>query len=495
MFVSSYSLASVSNCEDSWSLPPSVGLPINFKLKRFVEVLTTKEKQDILTRSYSMKQAQRQAVLSPTEQTSLFQDAESLNCSQHSGKVLEYYCEECAILICGKCMLEKHRHHEGVEYASDLLPGHITKMLKHLATVNTTLTVSKAMLDSLRSNMDEIKRAGEEAGTTVKGYFESVHRLLREREAAVLEEIDKSVSKKEKIILRQQQQIQEAADQLQKCMETVKNIEENRADDVRVLREEKSIRNRVEDHKNQLELVVANIKIKGGQIFTSPFNPDAYFEAQCKTVGEHPYQRPHESVGAEPSFDENTDFVPPLPPDSRPRQRVSNLSMRNPSPSPSTDSFKSFQPYSSFTSVRVRKDSSSSSLYDRPYALYDRPRSGPYDNDEVILMPCLEISPKQLLGASPRMGSVYPNGVCIGKPDSLIVTDSRNGILRILTPTGKCLDSVILESKGDGNMVEPTAVTTNEEGIIFVIIKGTSCKVQKYSPNGKYSCIIVTTKP
>ena len=481
-------MASVSNCVDSWSLSLYVGLPINFKLKRFVEVLTTKEKQDILTRSYSMKQAQRQAVLSPTEQHSLCQDTKSLNCSQHSGRVLEYYCEECAVLICGKCMLERHRHHEGVEYASDILPGHITKMLKHLATVNTTLTVSKTMLDSLHSNMNEIKKAGEEAATTVKGYFDNVHRLLREREAAVLEEIDKSVSKKEKIILRQQQQIQEATNELQKCMEEVSNIEENRADDVRVLREEKSIRNRVEDHKNKLELVVANIKIKGGQLFTSPFNSDAYFEAQCKTVGEHPYQRPHEPVGAEPPCVENTDFVPPLPPDSRPRQRT--LPMRKPSHSSSTDSLASFQAYSSFTSARLRKDSSSSSLYDRPYALYDRPRSGPYDNDEVILLPCVEITPKQLLGASPRMGTVYPNGVCIGKPDSLIVTDSRNGILRILTPTGKCLDSVILESKGDGNMIEPTAVTTNEEGIIFVIIKGTSCKVQKYSPNGKYLCTV-----
>ncbi len=386
-------------------------------------------------------------------------------------------------------MLDKHRMHQEVKYATEALPERISAMKTSLVSVEATLSVSKAFNDSLGSDLIELKNDAELVVNTVTSYFQNIHKLLQEREASLLEEISSDVSKKEKEIIKHQQSIQVATKELQKCVDHVQDIEENRKSDVKVLVEEESIKARVEHRKSQLELVVANIKIKGNQIFKSPFNADSYFEAQCKTVGENPYERPLNPLAQDDEF--YNPVPPPLSSAFRPRTR---------SMIPSETSCDSL------SSASSKSPEYSHGRFSLPSFNYSRNRfSGFYENEDIsdsdcLAPPYLEITSRQLLGSSPRLASVFPNGVCVGKPDCLIVTDSRNGILRILTPTGKCLDSVVIESKGEGNMVEPTAVATSEEGTMYLIIRGTSNKIQKYSSSGiiiniyyNYSCMCGTS--
>ena len=373
-------------------------------------------------------------------------------------------------------MLDEHRMHQEVKYATEALPEQLAAMKTSLVFVEATLSVSKAYNDSLGSDIMELKNDAELVASTVTNYFQNIHKLLQEREASILEEISSDVSKKEEVIIKQQRSIQVATNELQKCVDHVQDIGENRKSDVKVLVEEERIKARIEHHKNQLELVVANIKIKGTQIFKSPFNADSYFEAQCKTVGENPYERPLIPLAAMSKIDEFHGPVPPPISAFRPRTRTMHPSEK------SRDSLSS--------TSSISPDCSHAGRHSLPSLNYSRNRfSGFYDNEDIfdsdsLALPYLEITSRQLLGSSPRLASIFPNGVCVGKPDCLIVTDSRNGILRILTPTGKCLDSVVIESKGEGNMVDPTAVATSEEGTMYLIIRGTSNKIQKYSSSG-----------
>ncbi len=417
-----------------------------------------------------MKQAKAANSTEPTEQL-------SLNCVIHDNKHMEYYCEQCSLLVCGKCMLDKHRMHQGVVYATEAIPKRIAVMKASLKSVKTTLGNSKTFLETLNTNITELKTNASEAATAVTNYFERVQELLQERKASLLNEISKSSTKMEKTIAKQQQSICVANDELQKCVDVVHTIEENRDSDVTVLLEEDRIRARIEHHKSQLELVIANIKIKGSQVFKSPFNSDSYFEDQCKTVGENPYQKPLATLPEDE--DQYVSMSPALSPF---RSRTQSIVPR-----------MSHDPVSPVSREQVNIRYSLPTLpRSIPSLGLTRDRSsGFYDNEDVsadlegIILPYLEITSRQLLGSSPQLASVYPNGVCIGKPDSLIVSDSRNGILKILTPTGKYLDSVVIESKGDGNLVEPTAVTTCEEGTIFLIIRGPTNKIHKYSSSGK----------
>lgn len=460
----------------------SIGLPINFKLQRFVEILSNQDKLDILSRSASAKLARMISIQAPEEQESTAE----YKCPIHEDKLLEYYCEQCKTLVCGKCMLDKHRLHEGVQYAVEAVPLHITAMKTSLVSVESTLCISRSFLDTLSTENTGFKQEAEEAAMTVKSYFENIHKLLQERETSVLKEIADQVSKRENTIAKQRQSVLEAMAELQKCVEFVKHIEDNREADISVLQEEASIRARVEHHKSHLELAIANVKVQGSQIFRSPFYVDSTFEAQCKNLGENPYQRPLPAIPPQ-SYAMYNHMAPALPQRSQSAKSLSVDSLTS-----STSSISTISPSHMRLSTRSSMPYFMESHTEEP----DR-SSGSYENDEDMdlyvdmarvytTLPSLVITSKQLLGSSPRMSSVYPNGVCVGKPDSLIVTDSRNGILRILTPTGKCLESVVVESKKDGNMVEPTALITDAEGAIYMLIRGTKNKIQKYSASGEF---------
>lgn len=373
-------------------------------------------------------------------------------------------------------MLEKHRMHQGVVYATEAIPKRIAVLKASLVSVETALGDSKIVLESLNANIVDLKTDATEAAKSVTNYFENIQKLLQERKTSFLEEISNESSRIEKNAAKKQQSIQVAMDELQKCVNDVQIIEENRDSDIAVLLEEEGIKARIEHHKSQLDVVIANIKIQGNLAFKSPFHSDTYFEDLCKTVGEHPYQKA-------PSLDvvlENDDeyismspLVFPFRPRTQSVVRRSSESIGSVSPDQANPRYS--------LPILPRSIPPLGETRDR--------FSGFYDNEDVseldIILPSLVINSRQLLGSSPQLSSVYPNGVCVGKPDSLIVTDSRNGILRILTPTGKCLDSVVIqESKGELSLIEPTAVATCEEGSIYLIIRGPSNKIHKYSSSG-----------
>ena len=82
------------------------------------------------------------------------------------------------------------------------------------------------------------------------------------------------------------------------------------------------------------------------------------------------------------------------------------------------------------------------------------------------------------------MKDVNPCGVCTGADNTIIITDVLNHCFRILTSTGRCLETIGLEGSRDGQFFEPTAVATNAAGCILVCDKQPP-RVQKFSVAGK----------
>lgn len=108
---------------------------------------------------------------------------------------------------------------------------------------------------------------------------------------------------------------------------------------------------------------------------------------------------------------------------------------------------------------------------------------------EEIVQPVFEIGPRNIGGAYYRTVSkeVLPCGVCSGRNNTIIVADIRSSSITILTNTGKCLEVVGTEGRGDGQFIEPTAVFTDNEGFILVADKGLH-KVQKFAASGESAC-------
>ena len=390
----------------------------------------------------------------------------------HASKPLEYYCEECEVLACGQCMLNAHRLHKDVKFASDALPEHISALSTMLSPTDTVIPKAEQALESLQCDAATIRRTGEDTASHVRSYFSNIQHILTERERLILDGIEAEVTDKEKVLSKKQQSIREATGEIQECKTIIQDISETRQDDIRILLEEQNLKIRVKTHLIHLESILGKIKHQGRLSFQKPFELNHAFEGQCKHLGEMK-SRPFLTSS---SSSESLESV------SAAQIRRRSAEEAGASPKKKVSKTKSAD-VNTYPMLETSLDSTyqTSSF---------RPRSQSFFEDipeAVILQPFLEIGPKQLLGSTPRSASVYPCGVCIGKPDCLIVTDSRNHMFSILTPTGKCLESIDTEKKSDGQFMEPTAVATDEDGNILMVDKGTTCRIQRYSPSGKYS--------
>ena len=199
----------------------------------------------------------------------------------------------------------------------------------------------------------------------------------------------------------------------------------------------------------------------------SPFVEDSRFEERCKGLGGRSVLRA-------------TELDSPYSPFTR------RLPMRN------RHSGSPHLPASRGSSFQSDIDPSDEDLYSiiSEHSLVGSLPSTPRMRREYtieILEPVVEIGPRSIGGAFFRTVTkeVLPCGVCSGKNNTIIVADIRSSSITILTNTGKCLEVIGTEGKGDGQFIEPTSVTTDSDGCILVADKG-QLRVQKFAASGEY---------
>ena len=426
-----------------------LGLPTNFKLKRFVEILTSEEKEEYM-KTRSVRKA------SMTSQ---------LQCSRHPERQLEYYCEPCKLLICGQCMISEHRPHGEINYAVDVLPMHIKHLQKHLPVANSVMTQGLTVIEDLRSGEAKLKKSEDERVATVENYFAEIHRTLEERERQILESFRGEVKQKVKLLAKRRQTLQGSVECVRKGMLSIEDIAESRADDIKVLIDEDSIKERLH---TQMKAVESEIKLseKSFTPLQLGFKPDPAIKMLCKSVGDDlqnggpPLVRADTSpsIGSEPNL--------PGPFKLRPH------STSNPIPTENI-----------LTTQKSRSLDSGDSPTSSPLLLHRRLNT---ISEGEVQFPVLEIGAKGMVGANKQI-TPCPFGVTLANDNNaFLVADSVNHTISILTTSGKFLDRISSEGKGDGQLLEPTAVTTDPSGNIFVVEKG-NLRIQKFSSAGKLS--------
>lgn len=103
----------------------------------------------------------------------------------------------------------------------------------------------------------------------------------------------------------------------------------------------------------------------------------------------------------------------------------------------------------------------------------------------TFLEPAAVIVTKNLIGSCNAVNA-YPFGVACTVSGSLLVSDTRHHLFRVLTPTGKCLETLGSEGKGEGQFTEPTGVAVDGEGNILVLDGKNPGRLQKFSAAGSY---------
>ena len=426
-----------------------LGLPTNFKLKRFVEILTSEEKKEFMKTLTNKKPS----------------IASQLRCSRHPERPLEYYCESCKLLICGQCMISEHRPHGDINYAINVLPQHIKRLRKYLPVAKSVMNQSLSVIETLKTDECELRQVDAERVAGVEEYFAEMHRLLEEREKQILESFQNELKQKIKLVTKRRQTLVESVECVHKSVLSIEDIAERRADDVRVLVEEDSIKERLHSRMKTVETEV-KLTQKSLTPLQLEFKPDPAMEMLCKNVG-------GDLQSSEPKFKLiRADTSPSLGKGSSQGDAVNKPRAQ------STGAI--FHP----DLLNVKRHSLETS---DPLSASQKHHLGKLTSvaEGEIQDPVYEIGAKGMVGAS-RHITPCPFGVALANDNNtFIVTDVKNHSICIVTTGGKFLDCIASEGKGDGQLLEPTAVTTDLTGNIFVVEKG-NFRVQKFSSAGEF---------
>ena len=429
----------------------SLGLPTNFKLKRFVEILTSEEKKEFMK------------ALSNKKPGAMSQ----LQCSRHPERPLEYYCETCKLLICGQCMISEHRAHGQINYAVNVLSLHIKLLRNHLPAAKSVVAQGLSAIESIESHESELKQRDEERVAEVEQYFAEMHHLLEEREREILDSFQGELRHKMKLLTKRRHILQDSIECVRKSMFSIEDVAERRADDIRVLIEEDSVKGRLHARMKTMET-----EIKSTQKSLAPlqlgFKPDPAMEMLCKSVG-------GDLQSSEPKFklvraDTSPMFGDTGNPFNKPRAHSSG---------------DVFHP----DVLNTKRGSIDSGDMSNGAQKQRQLGQMPPLTEGEIQEPVCEISAKGLVGASRNM-TPCPFGVALANDNNtFLVADIKNHNICIVTTGGKFLDRFGSEGKGDGQFLEPTAVATDPTGNIYVAEKG-SFRVQKFSSTGELKSMI-----
>lgn len=430
------------------------GFPINLEILKIVEILPPDQKADL---------AQIVKVNSTTSSSQ--GTLEENKCKLHCGMLPEFFCGECTVLVCGKCMLSEHRLHKDVKYATNALSEHISSLTSMLAPIDTIFPEIEDLLKSLQSNVIKIHHSGEKAALVVKNYFSDIQQILNEREKEILEAVKSEVNRKEDILSKQQNSIKKSIDHLQKCVAVIQDVSKSNEGDVLFLLDKQWSKFNIETHLDSLESYLKTSHQGVKVTFQKPFDFKSNFKTFCMYLGEKKSRETQLLM----------DTMYPSRKSSHTNQLHRSSSIEN-----------MFTQSHSYVKLRHASiDSTCATLFQTRSPSLESISMDADLPSALILSPFLEISAKELRGSGQLLGPVHPYGVCVGKPDCLIVTDSQNCTFSILTPTGKCLESIALEKKREWHSKDLRAVTTDENGNILIVDGGTTSMIRKYSAAGE----------
>ena len=110
-------------------------------------------------------------------------------CTDHPGKVLEYYCTTCSSLICHECYMFEHKEHKycRIQEAMKVENADITNSLPSLKKPHYTVSQSKENVESV---MLSITNCREAVKSHINDIFQSIIAALEKRHQELLKEVD-----------------------------------------------------------------------------------------------------------------------------------------------------------------------------------------------------------------------------------------------------------------------------------------------------------------
>ena len=140
------------------------------------------------------------------------------HCPKHSENALKIYCDTCSTIICTDCTIRLHKDHN-YDLVADVLTKHKEELVSSLKPVKEKLdSVQRALKDfDTRAKAIHNQRAAIEAN--IHKEIDEQHRLLDERRAELVGELEMLTQQKLKDLAAQRDQVEITQVKLTSCLE------------------------------------------------------------------------------------------------------------------------------------------------------------------------------------------------------------------------------------------------------------------------------------
>ena len=140
------------------------------------------------------------------------------HCPKHSENALKIYCDTCSTVICTDCTIRLHKDHN-YDLVADVLTKHKEELVSSLKPVKEKLdSVQRALQDfDTRVKAIHDQRAAIEA--SIHKEIDEQHRLLNQRKAELVGELDMLTQQKLKDLAAQRDQVEITQVKLTSCLE------------------------------------------------------------------------------------------------------------------------------------------------------------------------------------------------------------------------------------------------------------------------------------
>ena len=145
------------------------------------------------------------------------------HCSKHSENALKIYCDTCSTLICMDCTIRLHKDHN-YDLVADVLTKHKEELVSSLKPVKEKLdSVQRALKDfDTRAKAIHDQKAAIEAN--IHKEIDEQHRLLDQRRAELVGELEMLTQQKLKDLAAQRDQVEITQVKLTSCLEYAEGV-------------------------------------------------------------------------------------------------------------------------------------------------------------------------------------------------------------------------------------------------------------------------------
>ena len=151
-------------------------------------------------------------------------------CNKHEGQFHNFYCFDCAQLICRDCALVDHTSHK-FDFVKGVADAFREEVLSSLVPLQDTHASFTTAIASMKDSKKEIRDQGADIAATITRSFEELHAILNSRKQVLLRQALEVVERKVGIINRQQEHLQLALATLDGLVGFVEKTAEDASDE------------------------------------------------------------------------------------------------------------------------------------------------------------------------------------------------------------------------------------------------------------------------